>query len=235
MNCCWCFLQAFHQSSALQVRARGAQTVQEARTAGTPASTADGRDTSSPDRPASSSRGSESTSDASTKSRLNERATQSRAAELFMGRSSAQQPGLNSSKVPSESGESDAGSAEAAAAERRRSTAEAGSSQAQSGQPGSSQSAGPGRTVRLIKGPGGRLIRAPVAAGSDDEDEDPLPPSRAARTENPGERLLCMLSEHVTIVGCSTLMHCAAESPPASCSVCPCTTSGDCSPFIQSA
>ena len=222
MSCCWCFLQAFHQISALQVRARGAQTVQEARTAGThaAASTADGRHTSSPDRPASSSRGSESTSDASIKPRLNEKATQSRAAELFMGRSSAQQPGPNgSSKVPSESGESDAGSAEVAAAERRRSKAEAGSSQAQSSQPGSSQlgssqPAGPGRTVRLIKGPGGRLIRAPVAAGSDDEDEDPLPPSRAARTENPGERLLCMLSEHDTIVGCSTLMHCAAESPP---------------------
>lgn len=75
---------------------------------------------------------------------------------------------------------SNAAAEEDAVVERRRSGAEAGSSQVDMTQP-----TGPGRTVRLIRGPGGRMIRAPLAVDSGDA---PLLPRQSAVRTNAGQR-----------------------------------------------
>jgi hypothetical protein len=215
------FIQAFDRSTAVQVSARGAQIVQEERTAGSqaPAIAASGPHTVSPDRPASSLRDAEANGSSGPKGSLSGRSTRSKAAELFEGRSTQQQAMHSDSKTSrSEGGNNDNNDAEAGTAERRRSGAEAGVSQPEGGQSRSSQAesgqpAGPGRTVRLIRGPGGRLIRTPVAVDIDnDDDELPQQRSGAVRADNLGERLL---ARHPSVAACNSAEFTVTEWPSA--------------------
>ncbi|BDA48311.1 probable APETALA2-like protein 2 at N-terminal half [Coccomyxa sp. Obi] len=174
------FVRVAAGPSTIQAAARGASTLQEQvvpgsdTSASTASSTKNGRITSS--GRSQPHHGSTSELDAA---RVNGASSQQRSADLLEQRRAGQDttthggsdgaPQLRDPTINIATAE------EAAAAERRRSGAEAGSSQVEVTQP-----AGPGRTVRLIRGPGGRMIRAPLAV--DSGDAPVLPRNSALRT-----------------------------------------------------